>query len=74
VHWLPQQVAPARRTLAGAPNVVLNLGHAALPLVAGEELQPLPGGSGAITDGVVTLNLRPGAGPLLAIEQLELPS
>ena len=73
-HWLPLQKEPARRTLAGSPTLVLNLGHAALPLVAGRELLPLAGGSGAVTNEVVTLSVRPGSGPLLAIEQIELPA
>ena len=72
VHWLPVLRSPERRTLAGAPTLVLNLGHAAMPLVTDGDLAPLPGGSGAVTSEVVTLSLRPGTGPLLAVEQIEV--
>jgi hypothetical protein len=71
VHWMPLVQAPSRRTLAGAPTLLLNLGHAALPLVANGTLHPLPGGMGTVTDEVVTIHLRPGTGPLVAVELIE---
>jgi len=72
VHWLPRLQAPARRTLAGAPSLLLNLGHAPLPLVSAGDLLALAGGAGAVCDEVITLQLRPGTGPLLAVERLEV--
>jgi hypothetical protein len=72
VHWFPRLHAPGRRTFAGVPTLLLNLGRSALPLVAAGALVPLPGGAGAVTDDVLSLTFPPSTGPLLVIERLEV--
>lgn len=70
LHWLPRTRTPERRTWVGAPTLVLNLGHASLPLVADSALVALPPGSGATTSTLVNLQLPPGHGPVLGLELL----
>ena len=73
VHWFPRlRSRVPQRTFAGTPTLLLNLGHAALPLVAAGALSALAGGTGAVADDVFSLTLPPGTGPLLAVERLEV--
>lgn len=70
LHWLPRTAVPERRSWVGRPTLVLNLGHAPLPLVIGADLAALPPGSGTSLGTLVGLRLRPGHGPVLAVEHL----